>query len=101
MTWEEQNEGITYKYFFKYIEMAMNCTGHGKISFRGKSVEDIQNKFGLWFWMFVGLLIEILQRLADLPYLDIAYSLGDGCNLVNATPFQPVHQTKWQRYLID
>jgi hypothetical protein len=86
MTWEEENEGFTYKHIFKKIERLMDWIfcGCGKINFRGKSVDEIENRCGLWSWAFLGVLFEILDRLADLPYLDISYNLGNGCNLIKA-----------------
>ena len=48
MIWEEENEGYTYRYFFKGIEIAINTVlpGLGKIEFRGRTIEELNKETG-------------------------------------------------------
>ena len=88
LTWTDDQEGFIHRNFtIKYEQWIYDKLGIGRRKFRGKDLKDLNNVWDfacLWIFMFKSLAIEILQRLADLPYLNIAYTLGDGCNLINA-----------------
>ena len=86
LTWTEDNEGFSHRHGFKYMEDFTNWVTRGYLGrkkFRGKSLDDITSELGLWLCMFGGLTLGFLQRLLDLPYIDISMFkilLGDGCN---------------------
>ena len=90
LAWPDENEGWSHRNFFKHIEHFCDKFGISRKRLRVERGSEIDldnlnksgDKFWLWFFMFKGLFIQILQRLADLPYLNVSHFLGDSCNLI-------------------
>ena len=106
LTWTSDNEGFCYRNFTKHFEKCVHWISRGifgRWQLRGKNFKELiqhgKLKMKLWSCMFVSLALGFLQRLFDLPYVDLGYFhadfLGNGCNFIDAR-----HLTKPREFYI-
>ena len=93
LTWGEASEGFCYRSFLKYFEQLIHLLTFGLIGrwkLRDRRLEDVINtdKLSLWLSMLFSLGINFLQRILDLPYLDMSKAIsifsGDTCNYISS-----------------